>query len=80
MRKSLPVAWAVRTAKVVLGVLVVLVVLVAADLMVLMLRVEIRKAIARNDQQLNRLQFRSVQRAACVSLPVQCDSVSQRLF
>ena len=51
---------------------------VAGDLVVLMFQVEIRKAIARNDQQQNRLQFKSVRRAACVSLPVPCDLCSQR--
>ena len=73
MLKSSPVAWAVRAAKAVLVVRVVLVVLVglvvlvaddpvADDLAVQMLRAEIRKAIARDDQHRNRSYFRSAQR------------------
>ena len=89
MPKSSPAAWAVRAAKAVLVVKAALVALVvkvalvadalpvADDLMVLMLQAEIRKAIARDDQQRNRLQLKSVRRAACVSLPVHCDLFSQ---
>ena len=56
MLKSSPVAWAVQAEKVVLVVKAVLVaddLPLADDLVVLMLRVEIRKALARDDLQLN---------------------------
>ena len=49
--RSSPVAWAVRVANAVQKANAVL---AADDPVVLMLRVEIRKAIARNDQTTNR--------------------------
>ena len=66
MPRSSPVAWAVRAVKAVLVVRVVLVPddpvagdpvegdLAEGDMTVLMLRVEIRNAIARDDQHRNR--------------------------
>ena len=59
MPKSLSIAWAVRAAKAVLEAKAVRVAdaPVADDLVVPMLRVEIRKAIALADLPLNRIRF-----------------------